>query len=265
MTRPFSAIQIWNSFLKIIPYFGVTFGVVTGTVILGLAIAVLLFVWKLSRHRILNVLSDVYINIIRCTPAIVLLFIVYYGIPKLFDGLFGINLNFAPKIIYVIISLSLLYASSLTEIMRSVWLAMGKSQYEAALSIGMTPWQAIFRIMVPQGLVIALPNLGNSLIALFKEGSLAFTIGLIDMMGQGNLIISRNYGAYSLETYIALAIIYWALTLIIEQIFNKLELKLGAGRLAGTNGKPGTDRGTGTGVPGRVNAGILKKGARHEA
>jgi L-cystine transport system permease protein len=84
--------------------------------------------------------------------------------------------------------------------------------------------------MIPQGLVIALPNLGNSLISLFKEGSLAFTIGLIDMMGAGNLIISRNYGAYSLETYLALAVIYWALTLIIEQIFLRLEKHYGRGR-----------------------------------
>jgi L-cystine transport system permease protein len=84
--------------------------------------------------------------------------------------------------------------------------------------------------MLPQGLVIALPNLGNSLISLFKEGSLAFTIGLIDMMGAGNLIISRNYGAYSLETYLALAVIYWALTLIIEQIFLRLEKHYSKGR-----------------------------------
>ncbi len=227
MTRPFSGIQIWNSFLTIIPYIGVTFGVVLGTIVVALALATLLFVWKLSHRRALNLLSDAYINIIRCTPSIVLLFIVYYGIPKLFLALFNLDLNFTSKIIYVIISLSLIYAASLTEIMRSVWLAMGRQQYEAALSVGHSPRQAIMRIMVPQGLVIALPNLGNSLIALFKEGSLAFTIGLIDMMGAGNLIISRNYGAYSLETYIALAIIYWVLTFVIEQSFRVLERHFG--------------------------------------
>ncbi|MCR4579294.1 MAG: amino acid ABC transporter permease [Treponema sp.] len=226
MTRPFSPVQIWNSFLKIIPYIGVTFAVVLGTILLALAIAILLFYCKQSHNRLLKAISNIYINIIRCTPSIVLLFIVYYGIPKLFLGLFNADLNFAPKIIYVIISLSLIYSASLAEIMRSVYLAMGRNQYEAALSVGLSPWRAIFRIMLPQGFVIALPNLGNSLIALFKEGSLAFTIGLVDMMGAGNLIISRNYGAYSLETYIALAIIYWALTLIIEGIFRKLEKKL---------------------------------------
>ncbi len=230
MNRPFAPAQIWNSFLKIIPYAGVTFGVVLGTIILGMALAILLFVQKQSKRKVVRALADGYINIIRCTPSIVLLFIVYYGIPKLALGLFNLDLNFSSKIIYVIISLSLLYSATLAEIIRSAYLALGRHQYEAALSIGLTPWQAVRRIMIPQGLVVALPNLGNSLISLFKEGSLAFTIGLIDMMGAGNLIISRNYGAYSLETYLALAVIYWTLTLIIEQIFLHLEKHFSKGR-----------------------------------
>ena len=230
MSRPFSPVQIYNSFLKIIPYFGVTFGVVLGTVCLALLLAVGLFAQKQSSRRWVRAIADGYINIIRCTPSIVLLFIVYYGIPKIALAAFDVNLNFSSKIIYVIISLSLIYGASLAEVIRSAYLALGRSQYEAALSIGLTPAQAIRRVMLPQGIVVALPNLGNSLISLFKEGSLAFTIGLIDMMGAGNLIISRNYGAYSLETYLALAIIYWCLTLIIEQIFLKLEKHYSKGR-----------------------------------
>ena len=230
MNRPFSTVQIYKSFLTIIPYFGITFGVVLGTIVLGMALAILLFAQKQSKKRWVRAIADGYINVIRCTPSIVLLFIVYYGIPKLALGLFGLDLNFSSKIIYVIISLSLLYSATLAEIIRPAYLALGCSQYEAALSIGLTPLQAVWRVMLPQGIVIALPNLGNSLISLFKEGSLAFTIGLIDMMGAGNLIISRNYGAYSLETYIALAVIYWALTLIIEQIFLRLEKHYSKGR-----------------------------------
>ncbi len=230
MNRPFSPVQIYKSFLTILPYFGITFGVVLGTIVLGMALAILLFAQKQSKKRWVRAIADGYINVIRCTPSIVLLFIVYYGIPKLALGLFGLDLNFSSKIIYVIISLSLLYSATLAEIIRSAYLALGRSQYEAALSIGLTPLQAVWRVMLPQGIVIALPNLGNSLISLFKEGSLAFTIGLIDMMGAGNLIISRNYGAYSLETYIALAVIYWALTLIIEQIFLRLEKHYSKGR-----------------------------------
>ena len=230
MNRPFAPVQIYKSFLKIIPYLGVTFAVVLGTIMLGLALAVLLFAQKQSKKRFVRSLANGYINIIRCTPSIVLLFIVYYGIPKIALAAFNVNLNFSSKIIYVILSLSLIYGATLSEVIRSAYLALGRSQYEAALSIGLTPAQAIRRVMLPQGIVVALPNLGNSLISLLKEGSLAFTIGLIDMMGAANLIISRNYGAYSLETYIALAVIYWCLTLIIEQIFLKLEKRYSKGR-----------------------------------
>ncbi|MCR4948831.1 MAG: amino acid ABC transporter permease [Treponema sp.] len=230
MTRPFSPVQIYKSLVTILPYIGVTFGVVLGTVCLALLLAVGLFCQKQSSRRWVRAIADGYINVIRCTPSIVLLFIVYYGIPKLALGLFGLDLNFSSKIVYVIISLSLLYSATLAEIIRSAYLALGRQQYEAALSIGLTPWQAVRRVMLPQGIVVALPNLGNSLISLFKEGSLAFTIGLIDMMGEGNLIISRNYGAYSLETYLALAVIYWSLTLVIEQIFLRLEKHYSKGR-----------------------------------
>ena len=148
MNRPFSPVQIWNSFLKIIPYFGVTFGVVLGTIILGTALAILLFIQKKSEKRIVRGLAEGYINIIRCTPSIVLLFIVYYGIPKIALGLFDIDLNFSSKIIYVIISLALIYSATLSEIIRSAYLALGKAQYEAALSIGLTPLQAVCRTCV---------------------------------------------------------------------------------------------------------------------
>ena len=74
------------------------------------------------------------------------------------------------------------------------------------------------------------PNLGNSLIALLKEGSLAYTIGLVDVMGKGNLFISMNFGAYAVETYTALAFIYWMLTISIEQIFGRLEKHFSRGR-----------------------------------
>ena len=91
---------------------------------------------------------------------------------------------------------------------------------------------AMVRIVIPQTAVIALPNLGKSFLALLKEGALAFTIGLIDVMGKGNLIISLNYGGYALETYIALALVYWACTLLIEGLFKLLEKHFSKGRVS---------------------------------
>ena len=72
-----------------------------------------------------------------------------------------------------------------------------------------------------------------------KEGALAYTVGLIDVMGAGTLIIARNYGAFALETYIALALIYWALTIVIERSFLGLEKRLGKGRRSVGSGSEG--------------------------
>ncbi len=231
MNRPFSPAQILLSLKIILPNIGITFGVVIGTVFLGFLLSFLVLKQKFSHHKFWNNFAEIYIHILRCTPSIVLLFIVFYGIPKFVLVLFGININFWPKIIFVVIALSLLYSAQLSEIIRSALISVGKEQYEAALSVGLSPFQSLFRIIFPQAFVIAIPNLGNSLISLLKEGSLAYTIGLIDIMGSGNLIIARNYGAYVLETYMALAIIYWSLTLIIENIFKILQKHFSKGRV----------------------------------
>ena len=231
MNRPFSFEQILISFEKILPFLGVTFEVMLGTIILGLLLSILIVRQNYSKKKIWNRLSKGYVHILRCTPSIVLLFIVFYGIPKLIYVLTGANINFWPKIIFVVIALSLLYSAQLAEIIRSSIESVGKGQYEAAISLGISPFRAMTRIVIPQALVAALPNLGNSFISLLKEGSLAYTIGLIDVMGKGNLIISLNYGGYALETYIALAIIYWAVTLIIEFTFKLLEKRFSKGRI----------------------------------
>jgi L-cystine transport system permease protein len=160
----------------------------------------------------------------------VLLFIVYYGIPELAEAVFGVDINGVYRGIFVIIALSLLYGATMSEMMRSAYESVDKGQREAALSAGLTEKAAFLRVILPQAAVAALPNFGNSLINLMKEGALAYTIGLVDMMGEGMLIIARNYGSYGLETYIALALVYWALTAAIERAFLTLEKRLSRGK-----------------------------------
>lgn len=88
---------------------------------------------------------------------------------------------------------------------------------------GMTSWQKHRRIIFPQVLLIALPSLGNALIDLLKDTSLLFLIGLVDIMGQADIIIANTYGVYQLEVYIAIALIYWALSSLLIFGLNFLE------------------------------------------
>ena len=230
MDRPFYPARILETIPVLLPYLLVTFEILIGVVIVGVGIGFLLARGMLSKHKWKNRIAGFIINAFRCTPSIVMLFVVFYGLPTLFWALFKIDINGWSKVFYVVTALGLLFSASAAEIMRSSYLAVPAGQREAALTSGLTEAEAFRRITLPQAFVISSPNLGNSFIVLLKEGSLAFTIGLIDVMGKGNLIISLNYGAYALETYIALAIIYWTLTILLEQLFKKIEKHFSKGR-----------------------------------
>lgn len=224
--RPFDPLYISQVVPDLLPYLWVTLAVVLSSVILGTLLGFVLTAAKLSRHRLFRLLGDGYTCVIRCTPSVILLFIVFYGLPKFFLDVFSYDINEYHKMFFVVSTFTLLFGASISEVMRSAYLAIDKGQYEAAVSIGMTPFQAFYRIILPQATILALPNFGNSFITLLKEGALAYTIGLIDLLGSGNLIIARNYGSYALEIYIALSIIYWGMAILFEKAFFSLEHRL---------------------------------------
>ena len=222
--RPFNPIKIPEFIPQLLPFLSVTLAIMLATVFFGGILGFILAFCKL-KGRISAKISEGYIYIIRCIPSIVMLFMVYYGLPK-FLLVFNIDINNYDRAFFVVLTFSLLFAASMAEVFRTAYIAIDKGQTEAALSIGLTPFQAFIRIVLPQAIVVALPNFTNALINLMKEGALAYTIGLIDLMGKGDLIIYNNQGAYNLETYIALSLIYWAMTVIIEKTFMYLEMRL---------------------------------------
>ena len=118
--------------------------------------------------------------------------------------------------------------------MRGAYKSVDKGQYEAAVSIGLTPVQAFTRIVFPQALFHAIPSFGNLVTYLIKEGSLGFTIGLIDIFGKANTLNQNTYSNYILEIYISLALIYWIVALIIEQLLKLLENRVSTHKTAKT-------------------------------
>lgn len=230
-TRPFSPDIIFTSIPALLPYLAVTLVVGVTSILTGSILGMLLAWAKLSGHKVIRALADGYTYIIRCTPSIVLLFIVFYGLPKFMEAEFGIDMDNLSRAIFVIITFTLLFGAYVSEVFRSAYETVDWGQYEAAVTIGLSPEQAFFRVMLPQAAVIALPNFGNSVINLMKESALAYTIGLIDLLDRTNLIISKNYGAYGVELYVACLLIYWALSFLIEQAFLRMESYLGRGRL----------------------------------
>lgn len=170
---------------------------------------------QLSGEKSLSSFARGYVFILRCTPPIVLIFLVFYGLPRFLEWWLGIDVNSWSRSVFVILAMTLLFAASISEVFKSSYQALPKGQLEAGLSIGLTDYQTFVRILLPQAFRIALPDITTAIINLLKDIALAYTIGLVDLMGAGNLVISRNLGNYSLETYTAVAIIYWVLALIL--------------------------------------------------
>lgn len=229
MEKYFDLSYLLEAFPALLPFLKVTFMVAGCSALFGTLLGLLLAAAKVGNNRFFKKIANGYTTILRCTPSIVLLFLVYYGIPAI--GLnIGIDLNHIDKAIFVVIAFTLQFAAIMSEVIRSAYQSIDKGQYEAGVSIGLSPFQVYRRIIFPQALVVAIPNFGNGLIALLQEGALAYTIGLIDVVGKAELIIASNYQTHALEIYLALAVIYWVLSIMIEQVFLKLERIFGRGK-----------------------------------
>lgn len=222
MEKYFDTSYIWEAFPVLLPFLKVTFMVAGSSVLFGTIFGLLLAAAKIGGHKFVRKLANGYTTILRCTPSIVLLFLVYYGVPAIGNN-FGIDLNNIDKAIFVVVAFTLQFAAIMSEVIRSAYQSINKGQFEAGVSVGLSPFQTYRRIIFPQALVVALPNFGNGLIALLQEGALAYTIGLIDVVGKAELIIASNYNTHALEIFLALAVIYWILSILIEQFFLRLE------------------------------------------
>ena len=233
MEKYFNGAYIVTSIPTLLPYLEVTFMITILSVFFGTLLGFFLAVAKIRNGKIAKRLANAYTTALRCTPSIVLLFLTYYGIPALFKP-FGILLSDTDKVVFVLITFSLQFAAAMCEVIRTAYDSVDKGQFEAAASVGLSNLQAYTTIVFPQAFVVALPNVGNALLALIKEGALAYTIGLIDIMGKANLIIVSNYNSHALEVYIALSMIYWIISIAIESLFLKLENYLAKGKVAKT-------------------------------
>lgn len=210
----------WQYTLKLLPYIRVTIEYVIVALLLGFLIGFVLTIFKVGKNPVLKTIGNIYTAIFRSIPPVVLLFLVYYGLPIF------VHVDSQNRLFYVCVTLTLLSSAMISEIMRSAYNSVPKGQYEAAVTVGLTPFQAIRRIVLPQALNYALPNLSTIIIGLLKDGSLAFTIGLIDVFGKANTLNNVTFSKYVLEIYLSLTLIYWIAAFIIEQIAAAVEAKV---------------------------------------
>lgn len=186
------------------------------TFVIGLILAVLTALARLSGIKPLQWIARFYVSILRGTPLLVQLFIIFFGLPSI-----GIRID---SFSAAIIGFSLSVGAYGSEIIRAALLSIPKGQWEAGYSISMTYTQALRRIILPQATRVSIPPLSNSFISLVKDTSLASTIIVAEMFRKAQEIASQNYEF--LLIYTEAALIYWVLCMILSFAQGRIERKL---------------------------------------
>ena len=203
-----------NSFPLLLVGAGVTIKITALSVALGVIIGLFVGIARISRIKILRVLSAVYVDFFRGTPLLVQIFLVYFALPV-------ITGQRVDPFVAAIGSCGINSGAYVAEIFRAGIQSIDKGQMEAGRSLGMTWVQTMRYIIVPQAFKRVIPPLGNEFIALLKDSSLVSVIGFEELTRRGQLIIAKTYG--SLEIWISVAVIYLAMTLTISRFVAYLE------------------------------------------
>ncbi|HBO89080.1 MAG TPA: amino acid ABC transporter permease [Streptococcus sp.] len=215
---------IISTFLKTLAGVPVTLGIMLVSIILSFFPALFLALGRHYKVKGVTSFSIIYLAFIRSTPQILLILFFYSLFPSLLNNLFkgtGINVFNIPPIAYAFVIFSLMTIGSLSEIIRSAILTVDKGQLEAAQAIGLTNSQAYIRIVFPQALRSALPNLCNLVINLVKGTSLVFVMTVKDITAIAK--IEAAYGYQYFESYLVIFLMYILICGLIQFLFNKLE------------------------------------------
>lgn len=218
---PVSAPNFWAVFWAKLPYFlsvllgatGTTIKVMIGALAVALTLGLVLALLKLARFKLLRAVANVYIEIMRGTPALTQLFIIYFGLSDL-----GIDI---PPVPAAIIGLGMNGAAYVAEIYRAGILAIHEGQVEAALSLGMTPVDAMRFIILPQATRLMLPPLCNYAVALLKDTSLASVVAAPEIMFFARQLVTETL--LSMDIYLIVAIIYLSMSIPMGRLVAYLE------------------------------------------
>jgi len=205
------------------------------SLLIAIPLSFLIAMIRLKKIPVLKQLAEVYISFVRGTPLIVQIYLIYYIVPGLLTDFvrkveLPLDIYSINPIIYAFVVFSLSSAASLSEVFRSSLATVDKGQREAALASGLNNVQAYWRIILPQVLVIATPNICTSTVNLIKGTSLAFALSVQEITAIAKVQANMVYKYF--EVYVDIIIIYVVLCFITEKLFKLLEKRLNHYKLA---------------------------------
>ena len=183
---------------------------------LGLVVGLVVAIMRIGSNRLASGLAQGYVSLMRGTPLLVQMFVVYYGLPDL-----GITLDPTTAGIF---TLTLNAGAYLSESMRGAILGIGRGQWAAAHSLGLTHVQTLRYIVCPQALRLAVPSLGNTLISLIKDTSLVSVITVTELLRSTQEVIAATF--QPLPLYLAAAALYWVLSTLLTRLQGRVETRL---------------------------------------
>lgn len=211
----------WDLLLR--SFWPLVSGALVGTIplalasfVLGLAIAVGVALMRLSRIRVVSAIARVYVSIIRGTPLLVQLFVIFYGLPAI-----GLKIDPWPS---AIAAFALNVGGYAAEVIRAAILSVPKGQWEAGHTIGMSRGQTLRRIILPQAARVSVPPLSNTFISLVKDTSLASLILVTELFKQAQKIAA--FTSEFMLLYLEAALIYWIICLFLSSGQNVIEKRL---------------------------------------
>ncbi len=213
--------EIWDLFLSSVG--PIALAGLTGTIPLalisfavGLVIALGVALLRISTSRVLRAIARVYVSIIRGTPLLVQLFVIFYGL-----GSLGIIVDPWPS---AILAFSLNVGGYGAEVIRAAILSVPQGQWEAAYTVGMGRSRTLTRVILPQAVRVAVPPLSNTFISLVKDTSLASLILVTELFRVAQQIAAASYKF--MELYLTAALVYWVFCLVLSSAQGLLEKRL---------------------------------------
>lgn len=200
--------------------FGVTLQIFFLTLVGSLPLGVVVALARMSRVKPIAWIMKFYISVMRGTPLMLQMFFIYFA-PYY---IFGIPLSMESKFSATIVAFIINYAAYFAEIYRSGIQSIPRGQYEAAEVLGYSRLQTFVKIVLPQVIKRILPAMGNEIITLVKDTSLAFAIGVAEMFSTAKALVASQV---SMLPFVFAAVFYWVFNFVVEVVLGRVEKKMG--------------------------------------
>ncbi len=208
---------------------GISIGVTSVSFVLIVVLGLFGGLGRLSKNRLVQGIATLYVEFVRGIPLMVQLLFWYFAFPAIIQNL-GSSLNYEPfkhyfadPVAMAIMGLTICYGAYMSEIYRAGIQSIAKGQMEAARSLGMTQFQAMRYVILPQAIRVILPPMGNEFISLLKDSSLVSVVAVADLTRRGREFMSQT--ATPIETWSIVALLYLVMTILSARVVNWIEKK----------------------------------------